>query len=753
MDVQTSTTSIAQQLADAERRDVERLKQQGNGKTQIAFARDVKNSLLFQYDWGALLSAAPLAISLMGACYVAATSPLAQSISLKDAEPKDGFKFIRRPELKACLVQVSDTGRMAFLMAQRNMDLINSTSVSLGSYMSAILEYLPELPHLSAQLSLNNKIELLKAGSDDCLRYALEIEKEFHKWLQLVCELHLVTTAQEDITGQNQQNTKVKIAGLNVEAELTETSLHHATEAAKTLKQNLDSSRGLFEKAANDVPGPWESIVLSMVGNITSAATSIISQSLPLMMGPAGVAAVITGSMKGSGTAGSATPTSWQSTSRFNVFPPDSFDPAYPASKPISTILTMLVTLLGVETDKEVDWDSMRLSAGSSTPQGLIFMKTTLKYQLDHVQWTNGPPSVELKGIIENSIEIIEQLQSVLEKGNQIKAKKPDNKKIKKWKDAVADSKAKVTTMSTVADSFPGSAPGSGSTINMGQINQQANQDLTAQRAALSATAEKMHTTQAAYVAAQDNYAKASENALKVESELARIKANLEGLKAEKITMEGIKKILIQCIGTLIQMKTQINNLVQFFSALSAMIEHVVKQNVKDFVGQVESARQVYVAHISLLDITRQELYTASLMCMGYFSLFSTITKMYTKISVDHIMPGIKLCDELSKSDDENSEAIQQRTRALEIFSNEAQTAVKDIVSKMQKDTMSTLEERVDLVAKETKMLPKLPQALTEAIDIGKKRITEAVSEGIDNYKAPAVAASEASESINVDDI
>lgn len=93
--VNMSAESAAKQLTQIKQREEQRLVEQGNGKAQVAFARDVKNSLLFQYDWGDLLSAAPLALSLMGSCYVAATSPLAHTISLEDAMPKDGFKHIK----------------------------------------------------------------------------------------------------------------------------------------------------------------------------------------------------------------------------------------------------------------------------------------------------------------------------------------------------------------------------------------------------------------------------------------------------------------------------------------------------------------------------------------------------------------------------------------------------------------------------------------------------------------------------------
>lgn len=63
------------------------------GNAALAFAKDVKNSLLFKYDWSELLSAAPLCISLMGSCYVAATTEKAYSIEL--SKPQNGFQYIK----------------------------------------------------------------------------------------------------------------------------------------------------------------------------------------------------------------------------------------------------------------------------------------------------------------------------------------------------------------------------------------------------------------------------------------------------------------------------------------------------------------------------------------------------------------------------------------------------------------------------------------------------------------------------------
>lgn len=71
-------------------------------------------------------------------------------------------------------------------------------------------------------------------------------------------------------------------------------------------------------------------------------------------------------------------------------------------------------------------------------------------------------------------------------------------------------------------------------------------------------------------------------------------------------------------------------------------------------------------------------------MCQAYFSLFSTIAKMYTKISIEHIMPGVKLCDKLSMSVDGGSPSvIAERVWELHRFSDNAQTAVRELVLKV----------------------------------------------------------------------
>ena len=84
----------ADKLAAVQDDQDQRLKNEYHGKGGKKFVSEVKQSLLFQSNWADLLSAAPMALELMGACFVAASAPDADSILLTEAVPEEGWKCL-----------------------------------------------------------------------------------------------------------------------------------------------------------------------------------------------------------------------------------------------------------------------------------------------------------------------------------------------------------------------------------------------------------------------------------------------------------------------------------------------------------------------------------------------------------------------------------------------------------------------------------------------------------------------------------
>ncbi|CAI7565821.1 unnamed protein product [Penicillium glandicola] len=735
-------TSKASELQALQKRNDDRLAQQGSGSAATAFAKDVKQSLLFQYDWGELLSAAPMCLSLMGACYVASSSPKAVGMTLEDCKPTGGFKHIRHPELRACLIQVSDYGRMAFLEAEKKMALIGMASGSIGETLPTVSQYLALLPARDAEMALNKKLNLIKDQSDNCLQYAKDIEAKFVEWLLLVCEVHQVTVAKEERTSIDQVKNSITLAGVEIEASLTENSVKHAEEAANTMKENMVQSRDMFRKAADAIPTPMEQVGIQLVSSLAQSVTTVVSQGLPMMMGrmlggtPAAAPGVGNKQKRAKGYQGGQKA---GSLSQSNISVPDANDPGYQAAVSSKEPINLLAAILGIGTDKGVDWEKFS-STAVNAKGGVTFIDTMISHTLKSTQWTDGLASTELKESLEKLHAVVAAVKAEAAKDQSLMAKKESSTStvVKGWQNTTETAKASVLKLAATASSLPGSAPGSAPF--MGKIPTAApGGDDSAMNAALQSAQEKLNVTEAAYTASQANYQKAVETRSRVEQELAKIKGNLKNLQLQQAQMEEIKKVLIQCIAALIQMKAQITNLVRFFSALSVMIEHVVKHNVREFLDNVDTAKTCLIGNISLSDMTRQDLYTTTLMLQAYFSLFNSISSMYIKISKDHVMPGLNLCDKLSMSTSDPN-AMDERMRMLDEFTDNAQAAVRQLVKKEQDSITKSLDDRVNLVKRDTQLLPALPANVQQAITDGKETITNAVSDGMDSFVNPVAA-------------
>lgn len=76
--------ALTQQQAEAA------LKKETANNAADRMMREIRASVLFQFKWEDLLTSAPVSISCLGACMVAASSP----INVTFEKPKEGFKYL-----------------------------------------------------------------------------------------------------------------------------------------------------------------------------------------------------------------------------------------------------------------------------------------------------------------------------------------------------------------------------------------------------------------------------------------------------------------------------------------------------------------------------------------------------------------------------------------------------------------------------------------------------------------------------------
>jgi hypothetical protein len=89
------------------------------------FVTEALESLLFQYNQADLLNAAPVALSVIGACYLRSSSPEAADIKMSPAASGDSWKYLQMGEkatLKNPLVSIGETGIKTFQVVGRSID-------------------------------------------------------------------------------------------------------------------------------------------------------------------------------------------------------------------------------------------------------------------------------------------------------------------------------------------------------------------------------------------------------------------------------------------------------------------------------------------------------------------------------------------------------------------------------------------------------------------------------------------------------
>ncbi|KAJ4348639.1 uncharacterized protein N0V89_010017 [Didymosphaeria variabile] len=223
----------ADALAELERANQQRLKNEFSGKAGTKFVAEVRESMLFQYNWADLLSAAPTALSLLGACHVASSSQEAAAISLGSAMPQGGWKHMQvaqKPTLKAC------------------------TAGDLTEIVTEVIRSTQKLPDPGYARILDNKLNQLRRLSDSCLKYADDTEKAFDIWLLCVTEFHVASVQKHGTSeAESEENTSKRLQA-EIESTYTQDTIKSAEKYANEMLKSLNKAEDAFQKANDDVP-------------------------------------------------------------------------------------------------------------------------------------------------------------------------------------------------------------------------------------------------------------------------------------------------------------------------------------------------------------------------------------------------------------------------------------------------------------------------------------------------------------------
>ncbi|KAF2010100.1 hypothetical protein BU24DRAFT_428135 [Aaosphaeria arxii CBS 175.79] len=394
-----------------------------------------------------------------------------------------------------------------------------------------------------------------------------------------------------------------------------------------------------------------------------------------------------------------------------------------------------------------IRWDSV-LPPKDET-QGKISEVARLSHTLDRLlkdmkPKKGGLASQLMNAIVTEAIGVADELEKEAENAKDLSGwVKPDRKS-----QFFTDLDTRITrcastalALDTVTKSTPGGvgagnaslmAPSQTPEEKIASMNSKA---AVAEQAVKSATT-KLLSTQQTYAATLETYQKQTEQVLLVQDNLLRARQQVTALTSDKLTLETVRKVLIECISYLTDLKDRIGKLVIFFSGLTNLIDVCIKSQVQPFQKHLDSyAKNNQDKALMYGDFYRDLIFQLALKIAANFSLYRDVASMYMEVDRKCIQEGIILVGKLhiangnDKVDDDDY--FRENKKKLSEFVTQAEKNVKDIVQAKQKEIISGLQNRINEIGSSIAKFPTEFQPSAKAIEAVKDgaAITQSLTE------------------------
>ncbi|KAF5723703.1 hypothetical protein FMUND_1637 [Fusarium mundagurra] len=674
-------------------RQVEVLTKREDFDVVARMSGESKASLSSRYRWENIILPAPVALNALGACAVATSS---QKANTTFAPPREGFKYLSDFagfRLQANLSKCVDLGRFAFMETEKQMGKINMLSEAVYGRFENILEALSD-PEAPGGL-LIREMEAWNYVSRDCLDSSKEMDGKFKEWINHASELHRACVTAEP-TSEDQQVLKdieSAVAGVSID--------YQQNISTNELEKSLEAATEAFKRTSDGFPKDWDIVGRQIVEKLADSLTTTLNQVMPI-----------------------------PSASK----PKDANDPAY--SQVIRDLIYWeLLSTAFVGTTDGIAWEK----AGQAT--------TFAAKMLAHSQKSFGSlasssePSQRYKSALDSASRIGNGIVAELEQSGKspgYRAPNKDSEMVKSWQRGFLSNYATVITMNATAKSFPGSiANGSTAPSQSNNPDTEAAQ-LQAKAAPAQAVLEsaktRLHTASEALAATRETYQNSTGILVEQQERLNQINAKLECLKNSSLEMNAIKGILVQAIATMLEIKTEIVNLVRFFNAISVAVRFVTEKYVNPYVDAIKAGNDGdRVGPYSMQDFQRSCILNSTTIIRSYFSTFADYASMWARMSQMSVFPMLRMVDELSSfaGMGMDSRMISKRANETQEFSRRALDEISRKAKDGQSKTIRNMETRVSETNEKKQMLPSVSSEIATAIASGVENSKRAAQQGL----------------------
>ncbi|OBS29597.1 hypothetical protein FPOA_03534 [Fusarium poae] len=701
---------------------------------------EIKSSLIVDASWEQLLQASPIAISGIGACFIASSSPKA---AVQLTSPQKGFSYLRYASVQANLIECGNMGRFAFIEAESKMGHMQMISQAVHGKISDIIPTIGDA--YSAKKMLRPQVQHLSRSAQTCLEASIGMDKKFTEWLLYVCELHAACVQHEGTDSEELLSNDICLIAESTRLDYKNSSMEEARRAQDLVGKQVTAASEVFKKVSDEVPTGWSIMSRQIVSDSAGSVTSALNASIPTLMNSLSPMAnlpakadLVGGFLnpdKNTSGEGVAAPPS--------PIPTKATDPGYSGIQNISVFLSILQVIVAGQNDGGINWEmakyiESRKRGATSAIKVVTTMLRDAKQRFTPLA-TSEEPSQTLLQILDVSLRVAEELQAVVEKSSYL-AK--DSAEVKKWQADLSTVYSRATALLATAKTIPGTVA-NGIPLMADVPNRFQKEDPKSAQAPAMLEAAKNRLTIAAHMlkATQDNYVKTNDVLSQQQNKLAEIQAMLAKLSSPNVSFAEIKQILIESIKLIIHIKDQINSLVRFFKAIGVVVEIFDKCHVEPFIETIkvmmtegEDPNENYrIGDYTLTDLQRSQVYSGVLTLSSYFSAFGNIAKMWVTLSRDMVMPGVMMCDEISMATSERDPGVMlNKFRRLSQWSQEASARVKSTAGNKQREMMQGMQSRIEDIEQTTKAISKPSDSTLKAIESGIQVTKQAAQNNIE---------------------
>uniref|UniRef100_A0A8C4RZN1 Uncharacterized LOC114653828 n=1 Tax=Erpetoichthys calabaricus TaxID=27687 RepID=A0A8C4RZN1_ERPCA len=664
----------------------------------VSKAEDVRqmNALMMKpyANWEEFLVPGPLSIAILGELVFISSN---DDFSINKSPPIGGFKYIRYPDsFRACLMQVSNNGWVAFNEAHKNMDQIRLHSGNVPSYMKMAVKTLMQGNPDIVKALLPGQLKNIDDIATECTRLAMTTEEKFMGVILLIQEMLEACMNAKQFYEEDLKNIKMKLEEAKIKEKTAKLAEELSQQNLDRLSKQLDEAQDQFKTSMDSLPSGWDLIGMNFVEGITESVSNLVTGMVSVFTAPRSEAKGVKPSVEKSGKKGHLNPLVVNDIYANSI-----------------QLLQWAQQLNAFVENNKIKWKEIYDEKNESLTSNWV------KTQFEQIE--NKLKAKEKCKPQEKAIKICQDGISICCKMAEYKPPKGfTDKETSKIIKRIRNLKDQAERFDSESKSFTSSSSFSVTPPNIAQ--QTTGQKKSAGQTACDNARFKIEQSQVHLKQTQDMYEKNMENLKKNNQELADILVTMRNCNVKEIDFNTAVKMLVKGLDAMGRVKEQWEKMVRFFQMISNLIKASLNKPLKQFVDTADSVSKIegYSSHSFIKDM----IYTYAFQSSNIASLVHMIAGTYTEVSNLYLMDRISSLGKLMALDPKNPQFESERAK-LASDCESAKEGILNLVLKNKNDFDRLLNAQVE------KIENGLQAVLPPIADMERKRIESNVQAGL----------------------